>query len=101
MTTPGRDPNADIGNPKVNYIRSTDPSVADSLLVGAFAGSLIAIVREDLDHTVKCGSTIRRPPSIQPSCDQEDHFGQRAEQRPHGGYESNQVRLFQWRRNAL
>ena len=51
--TAGIDPNADIGNPKVSYIRSTDPSAADSLLVGAFMGSLIAIVGEDLDHTVE------------------------------------------------
>jgi hypothetical protein len=51
--TGGLDPNADIGNPKVNYIRTTDPNVADSLLVGAFMGSLIAIVGEDLDHTVE------------------------------------------------
>ncbi|MCB0594370.1 MAG: hypothetical protein KDD28_09790, partial [Phaeodactylibacter sp.] len=43
----------DIGNPAVLYIRSTDPAAADSLLVGAFMGSLIAIVGEDLGHTVE------------------------------------------------
>lgn len=43
----------DIGNPQVHFIRSTDPAVADSLLVGAFMGSLIAIVGEDLEHTVE------------------------------------------------
>lgn len=43
----------DIGNPRVLYIRSTDPAAADSLLVGAFMGSLIAIVGEDLGHTVE------------------------------------------------
>ena len=47
------DPNADIGNPTVKYIRSTDPASADSLIVGAFMGSLIAIVGEDLGHTVE------------------------------------------------
>jgi len=47
-TAPG-----DIGNPKVLYIRSTNPDAADSLLVGAFMGSLIAIVGEDLGHTVE------------------------------------------------
>lgn len=41
----------DIGNPTVHYVRSTDPAKADSLLVGAFMGSLIAIVGEDLDYT--------------------------------------------------
>lgn len=43
----------DIGNPQVHYIRSTDPAAADSLLVGAFMGSLVAIVGEDLGHTVE------------------------------------------------
>lgn len=43
----------DIGNPRVLFIRSTNPEAADSLLVGAFMGSLIAIVGEDLDHTVE------------------------------------------------
>ncbi|MCB0589132.1 MAG: hypothetical protein KDD06_27835, partial [Phaeodactylibacter sp.] len=43
----------DIGNPRVLYIRSTAPEQADSLLTGAFMGSLIAIVGEDLDHTVE------------------------------------------------
>lgn len=40
-----------VGNPKVKYIRTTDPAKADSLLVGAFMGSLIAIVGEDLAAT--------------------------------------------------
>lgn len=43
----------DIGNPRVDYIRSTNPEAADSLIVGAFMGSLIAIVGEDLEHTVE------------------------------------------------
>ena len=43
----------DIGNPTVLYIRSTDPAAADSLLVGAFMGSLVAIVGQDLGHTVE------------------------------------------------
>lgn len=47
------DPNADIGNPAVHYIRSTDPNAADSLLVGSFMGSLIAIIGEDLGYTVE------------------------------------------------
>jgi hypothetical protein len=45
--------NEDIGNPKVLYIRTTDPVTADSLLVGAFMGNLIAIVGKDLGHTVE------------------------------------------------
>ena len=41
----------DSGNPVVYYVRTTDPGEADSLLVGAFMGSLIAIVGEDLYDT--------------------------------------------------
>ena len=44
---------SDIGNPSIHYIRTTDPASADSLLVGAFMGSLIAIVGEDLGYTVE------------------------------------------------
>ncbi len=51
--TGGIDPNADIGNPSVKYIRTTNPDAADSLLTSAFMGSLIAIIGEDLDHTVE------------------------------------------------
>lgn len=47
------DNNVDIGNPKVLYIRTTDPAKADSLLVGAFMGNLIAIIGEDLGYTVE------------------------------------------------
>ena len=49
----GVDPKADIGNPTVKYIRVTDPNAADSLLVSAFMGQLIAIVGEDLGSTVE------------------------------------------------
>ncbi len=51
--TSGIDPNADIGNPTVKYIRTTNPESADSLLTKAFMGSLIAIIGEDLGHTVE------------------------------------------------
>jgi hypothetical protein len=36
------------GPPVINYIRPTDPDAADSLLVGAFLGDLIAIVGDNL-----------------------------------------------------
>ncbi len=39
------------GNPVVHYIRSTDPGLSDSLLVGSFMGSLIAIVGDNLGGT--------------------------------------------------
>lgn len=39
------------GKPAVYYIRSTDPAVSDSLLVGTFMGSLIAIVGDNLADT--------------------------------------------------
>lgn len=40
-----------VGNPAVHYIRATNPLKADSLLVGAFMGDLIAIVGNDLGAT--------------------------------------------------
>lgn len=42
---------SDIGDPQIHFIRSTDAAAADSLLTGAFMGSLIAIVGEDLRYT--------------------------------------------------
>ncbi|MCB0534320.1 MAG: hypothetical protein H6574_07190 [Lewinellaceae bacterium] len=39
------------GLPVVHYVRSTDPGKSDSLLVGSFMGSLIAIVGENLKST--------------------------------------------------
>lgn len=39
------------GTPVVYYIRSTDPALSDSLLVGTFMGSLIAIVGDNLADT--------------------------------------------------
>lgn len=36
------------GTPAVRYIRSTDPGKSDSLLVGSFMGSLVAIVGDNL-----------------------------------------------------
>ena len=38
----------DDGEPRIKYIRITDPASADSLLVGAGQGSLIAIIGENL-----------------------------------------------------
>ncbi len=39
------------GTPVVKYVRITDPKAADSLVVGAFMGSLVAIVGENLQNT--------------------------------------------------
>lgn len=39
------------GVPVVHYIRSTDPGKSDSLIVGSFMGSLIAIVGDNLGNT--------------------------------------------------
>jgi hypothetical protein len=41
------------GTPRVSYVRITDPASADSLLVGAGQGSLVAIVGENLGNTVE------------------------------------------------
>jgi hypothetical protein len=38
----------DNGTPRIRYVRVTDPNSADSLLVGAYQGNLIAIVGENL-----------------------------------------------------
>ena len=38
------------GIPRIRYVRITDPASADSLLVGAFQGNLIAIVGENLQN---------------------------------------------------
>lgn len=44
------DTRACSGTPSISYIRSTEPGKSDSLLVGSFMGSLIAIVGENLCH---------------------------------------------------
>ncbi|MFN7116432.1 MAG: glycan-binding surface protein [Saprospiraceae bacterium] len=41
----------DSQNAAIHYIRSTDPAKSDSLIVGAFMGSLIAIVGDNLQDT--------------------------------------------------
>ncbi|MCB0573071.1 MAG: hypothetical protein KDC61_00705 [Saprospiraceae bacterium] len=45
------DNTASDGEPVVYYIRSTDPGKSDSLIVGSFMGSLIAIVGDNLGNT--------------------------------------------------
>lgn len=45
------DDSASDGEPAVYYIRSTDPGKSDSLIVGSFMGSLIAIVGDNLGNT--------------------------------------------------
>jgi len=42
-----------VGNPEISYFRSTDPALSDSLMTGAFMGSLIAIIGNDLESTVE------------------------------------------------
>ena len=41
------------GQPRIRYVRVTDPASADSLLVGAGQGKLIAIVGENLQNAVE------------------------------------------------
>lgn len=41
----------DSSNAAIHYIRSTDPAKSDSLIVGAFMGSLVAIVGDNLQDT--------------------------------------------------
>lgn len=45
------DPLVNGGEPRVRYIRGTDPATSDSLLVGSFMGSLVAIVGDNLSQT--------------------------------------------------
>lgn len=42
--------NSDGGEPRITYVRITDPESADSLLVGAGQGNMIAIVGENLQN---------------------------------------------------
>lgn len=44
---------ADGGEPKISYIRITDPASSDSLLIGAAQGKLIAIMGENLGGAVE------------------------------------------------
>jgi hypothetical protein len=39
------------GNPEIFYVRVTEPTKADSLLVGAYMGNLVAIVGQNLGNT--------------------------------------------------
>src|SRR5436190_22685607 len=48
-----KDNNVNDGEPRIKYIRVTNPVSADSLLVGAGQGSLIAIVGENLQNAVE------------------------------------------------
>lgn len=41
------------GEPRIRYVRVTDPVSSDSLLIGAYQGSLIAIVGENLENAVQ------------------------------------------------
>ncbi len=42
---------ANSGNPVIYYVRSTNPNLSDSLLVGTFMGSLVAVVGDNLENT--------------------------------------------------
>lgn len=54
------------GEPRIKYIRITDPLSSDSLLVGAYQGNLIAIVGENLDKAVQVWFNDR-PASLTPT----------------------------------
>ena len=47
-----KDDASEGGKPSIKYVRVTNPESSDSLLVGAAQGNLIAIVGENLQHTV-------------------------------------------------
>jgi hypothetical protein len=53
FTSCSKNNDADNGEPRIKYIRVTNPVSADSLLVGAGQGSLIAIVGENLQGAVE------------------------------------------------
>lgn len=44
---------SDSGEPRIKYVRITDPASADSLLIGAGQGRLIAIMGENLQNAVE------------------------------------------------
>jgi hypothetical protein len=41
------------GQPRIRYVRVTNPVSSDSLLTGAFQGNLIAIMGENLQSTIE------------------------------------------------
>ncbi|MEP7373578.1 MAG: glycan-binding surface protein [Chitinophagaceae bacterium] len=53
FTSCSKDNNVNDGEPRIKYVRVTSPVSADSLLVGAGQGSLIAIVGENLQNAVE------------------------------------------------
>jgi len=53
FTSCSKDNDVNDGEPRIKYIRVTNPVSADSLLVGAGQGSLIAIVGENLQNAVE------------------------------------------------
>jgi Surface glycan-binding protein B xyloglucan binding domain len=53
LTSCSKDNDVNDGEPRIKYIRVTNPVSADSLLVGAGQGSLIAIVGENLQNAVE------------------------------------------------
>jgi len=52
-TSCSKDSDADSGEPRIKYVRVTNPVSSDSLLAGASQGSLIAIVGENLQNAVE------------------------------------------------
>jgi hypothetical protein len=43
-----KDDSSNGGEPKINYVRVTNPASSDSLLIGAAQGKLIAIMGENV-----------------------------------------------------
>ena len=41
------------GEPRVRYVRITEPTSSDSLLIGAYQGNLVAIVGENLQNATQ------------------------------------------------
>jgi hypothetical protein len=46
------EPKVERGTPKIDFVRSTDPELADSTFTSAFMGQLVAIIGENLGGTV-------------------------------------------------
>ncbi|MDI3521166.1 MAG: hypothetical protein PWR04_1154 [Anaerophaga sp.] len=57
----------EVGQPKVDYVRVTDPASSDSMLVGAYQGNVVAIMGENLGSAVEVWFNDRQTPNLNPA----------------------------------
>jgi hypothetical protein len=57
----------EMGQPRIDYVRLTDPVSSDSLIVGAYQGSLIAIMGENLQTAIEVWFNDRQASGLNPT----------------------------------